>query len=71
MQPRVAFGIPTELADLLAESEAGPETGALFDDSRELSTLIGQPTTPLATSIALALGGAKASEARELAPRAY
>ncbi|WP_034911618.1 SDR family oxidoreductase [Erwinia sp. 9145] len=37
-------GLPDGLAELLADSDAGAEKGALFDDSRTLSKLIAQPT---------------------------
>jgi len=53
----VSVGLPEGLAALLADSDAGAAKGALFDDSRELSALIGGPTTPLATTIAAALAG--------------
>lgn len=49
-------GLPEGFAGLLADSDAGAARGALFDDGHELSTLIGRPTTPLAASIAAALG---------------
>jgi NAD(P)H dehydrogenase (quinone) len=48
-------GLPDGLATLLADSDAGAAQGALFDDSRQLSTLIGRPTTPLAEAMAQAL----------------
>ncbi|ACT49791.1 SDR family oxidoreductase [Methylovorus glucosotrophus] len=48
-------GLPDFLAELLADSDTGASKGALFDDSRQLSQLIGRPTTPLATAIAAAL----------------
>jgi len=48
-------GLPDFLADLLADSDTGASKGALFDDSHQLSQLIGRPTTPLATAIAAAL----------------
>ncbi|MEY8879091.1 MAG: SDR family oxidoreductase [Leptothrix sp. (in: b-proteobacteria)] len=48
-------GLPDGLAALLANSDAGAAQGGLFDDSRQLSTLIGRPTTPLAVSMAAAL----------------
>ena len=51
----VKVGLPEVIAELLADSDSGAAKGALFDDSRQLSTLIGRPTTPLATSIAAAL----------------
>lgn len=41
-------GLPDGLATLLAESDVGAAQGGLFDDSRQLSQLIGRPTTPLA-----------------------
>lgn len=50
-------GFPEALAGLLADAEAGISRGALYDDSRQLSRLIGRPTTPLAASVAAALGG--------------
>lgn len=52
----VAAGLPEGLAALLADSDAAAAKGALFDDGRQLSTLIGRPTTPLAATIAAALG---------------
>jgi NAD(P)H dehydrogenase (quinone) len=48
-------GLPGPLAELLADSDAGAARGALFDDSHQLSTLIGRATTPLAVSLATAL----------------
>jgi NAD(P)H dehydrogenase (quinone) len=48
-------GLPEGLAALLADSDVGASKGGLFDDSRQLSQLIGRPTTILATSIAAAL----------------
>ncbi|MFM2058053.1 MAG: hypothetical protein RLY71_2438 [Pseudomonadota bacterium] len=48
-------GLPGPLAELLADSDAGAARGALFDDSHQLSALIGRPTTPLAVSLAAAL----------------
>lgn len=52
----VAAGLPEGLAALLADSDAAAAKGALFDDGHQLSTLIGRPTTPLAATIAAALG---------------
>nr|GFA14988.1 hypothetical protein [Tanacetum cinerariifolium] len=49
-------GLPEFVAQLLADSDAAAAKGALFDDSRRLSQLIGRPTTPLASAIAEALG---------------
>lgn len=48
-------GLPEGLAALLADSDVGASKGGLFDDSHQLSQLIGRPTTILATSIATAL----------------
>ncbi len=49
------FGLPEPYADLIAGSDAAAVHGALFDDSHDLSTLIGRPTTPLAQTLAAAL----------------
>jgi NAD(P)H dehydrogenase (quinone) len=51
----VGAGLPEVFAALYADSDAGAAKGALFDDGRQLSALIGHPTTPLATVIAAAL----------------
>jgi NAD(P)H dehydrogenase (quinone) len=48
-------GLPGPLAELLADSDAGAARGALFDDSHQLSALIGRATTPLAVSLGTAL----------------
>ena len=45
-------GLPEFVADLLANSDTGASKGGLFDDSRQLSKLIGKPTTPLAKAVA-------------------
>ena len=50
-------GMPEPLAALLADSDRGAAAGALFDDQRQLGTLIGRPTTPLADMIAATLRG--------------
>ena len=44
-------GLPAPVARLLAESDTGASQGGLFDDSRQLSRLIGRPTTPFAETI--------------------
>ncbi|WP_428827855.1 SDR family oxidoreductase [Azonexus sp. IMCC34842] len=49
-------GLPEALATLLAESDAGAAKGGLFDDGRQLSQLIGRPTTPLSKLVGQALG---------------
>jgi len=48
-------GLPEPLAALLADSDAHAAGDALFDDGRQLSRLIGRPTTPFAATIAAAL----------------
>lgn len=48
-------GLPDFLATLLAESDVGASKGGLFDDSRQLSALIGRPTTLLAELVRQAL----------------
>jgi NAD(P)H dehydrogenase (quinone) len=50
-----SFGLPDGLAQMLADSDAGASKGGLFDDSKQLSALIGRSTTPLANVLANAL----------------
>ncbi|MBJ2150928.1 SDR family oxidoreductase [Paracoccus sp. IB05] len=49
------FGLPAGFAAILADSDAQTAKGALFDDSKTLSRLIGHPTTPLTATVAAAL----------------
>jgi NAD(P)H dehydrogenase (quinone) len=49
------FGLPGWLAQALASWDADASRGALLDDSRGLSALIGRPTTPLSAAVASAL----------------
>jgi NAD(P)H dehydrogenase (quinone) len=51
----IGFGLPEGFAQVLADSDAQAGQGALHDDSRTLSRLIGRPTTPIAKTIAAAL----------------
>ena len=51
------LGLPPVLAHGLAGWDGEASHGALFDDGRELSRLIGRPTTPLAESVRQALNG--------------
>ncbi|MET0124705.1 MAG: SDR family oxidoreductase [Pseudomonas caspiana] len=51
----IQAGLPDFVAELLSDSDAAAAKGALFDDSRQLSALIGRPTTPLAITVAQAL----------------
>ncbi|WP_370426744.1 SDR family oxidoreductase [Pantoea vagans] len=48
-------GLPEGLAEMLADSDAGAEKGGLFDDSRQLSKLIGRSTTSWQAVIRAAL----------------
>jgi NAD(P)H dehydrogenase (quinone) len=50
------FGVPAGFAQVLADADAGVRRGELNDTSRTLSTLLGRPTTPVATVLAKALG---------------
>jgi NAD(P)H dehydrogenase (quinone) len=49
------IGLPEGLARAIAGWDVAAAQGALFDDSRQLSRLIGRPTTPLAVAVADAL----------------
>jgi NAD(P)H dehydrogenase (quinone) len=50
-------GLPPALASALAEWDVAASQGALFDNRRQLSSLIGRPTTPLAAAIGEAIRG--------------
>ena len=52
----MGFGLPEGFAKVLADSDVQASKGALFDDSRTLSRLIGRPTTPMEVSVKAALG---------------
>lgn len=51
----MGFGLPEGFAMALADSDARAADGALYDESRTLSRLIGRPTTPISETIAGAL----------------
>lgn len=51
----VQAGLPDFVADLLSDSDAAAAKGALFDDGKQLSRLIGRPTTPLKNTVATTL----------------
>ena len=51
----VGMGLPEGFAGILADSDVGASKGALFNDSKDLSTLIGRPTTSIEDSIKAAL----------------
>jgi NAD(P)H dehydrogenase (quinone) len=48
-------GLPEPFAQLLANCDALAEEGALFDESKDLSRLLGRPTTSLAEAVRAAL----------------
>jgi NAD(P)H dehydrogenase (quinone) len=50
-----SFGLPEGLANSIAGWDVAASKGALFDDSRQLSALIGRPTTPLSVVVSKAL----------------
>ena len=50
-----SVGLPDFVAALLANSSAGAAKDGLFDDGKQLSKLIGRPTTPLSQALATAL----------------
>lgn len=50
------FGLPEGLAAAIAGWDVSASQGALFDEGRQLSALIGHPTTPISASVKAALG---------------
>lgn len=50
------FGLPAGLAQAIAGWDVSASHGALFDDGRQLSSLIGRATTPVSKTVAAALG---------------
>jgi NAD(P)H dehydrogenase (quinone) len=62
-QVLVGAGVPEGFAHALAAYDVHASHGALFDDSRQLSRLIGRPTTPLADALAEMLRGQAAAPA--------
>jgi len=51
----VSFGLPEGFAQAIAGWDLSASEGALYNDSADLRTLIGRPTTPLAASVKAAL----------------
>jgi NAD(P)H dehydrogenase (quinone) len=51
----ISAGLPADLAHAVAGWDAGAAQDALFDESRQLSSLIGHPTTPLSVTVAQAV----------------
>ncbi|WP_407568881.1 SDR family oxidoreductase [Deinococcus altitudinis] len=56
-QALLGFGLPAPVAEMLADSDTGLANGELHTDSRDLSRLIGRPTTSLQESVRAALQG--------------
>jgi len=54
-QALMGAGLPAAVAELLANADTAAAKGDVFDDSRQLSQLIGRPTTPLAAALKAAL----------------
>lgn len=53
----ISFGLPELIAHAIAGWDTDVSKNALLDNSHQLSTLIGRPTTSLATAVAEALAG--------------
>lgn len=53
--PMVITHLRAKVPPRRSSSEALAVQGALFDDSRQLSVLLGRPTTPLSASVTDAL----------------
>lgn len=51
----IGVGLPEPVAALISDSDVGAAKGGLYDDGRQLSELIGRPTTPMAVQLAAAL----------------
>jgi NAD(P)H dehydrogenase (quinone) len=47
----IGFGLPESLARAVAGWDTAASRNALFDDSRQLSALVGRPTTPLSVAV--------------------
>ncbi|MEQ6969385.1 SDR family oxidoreductase [Pectobacterium polaris] len=47
----VSAGLPEGFAQIIADSDTGASKGGLFDDGKQLSRLIGRPTTPLSAVV--------------------
>lgn len=47
----VSAGLPDVFAQIIADSDTGASKGGLFDDGKQLSRLIGRPTTPLSAVV--------------------
>lgn len=54
-----SFGLPEAIAKAVASWDVAASKGDLFDDSRQLSSLIGHPTTPLSVVVKNVLANSK------------
>lgn len=54
----IGMGLPEVLAELIADSDIGASKGGLEDNGRQLSALIGRPTTPWHQTVELAVAAA-------------
>lgn len=54
-----SFGLPEMFAEAIASWDTGAAKGDLFNESHQLSKLIGRPTTPLAETVKAALAATK------------
>ena len=54
-----SFGLPEGLTHAIAGWDVGASKGALLDDGRQLSKLIGRPTTPMSVTVREALGSSE------------
>lgn len=54
-----SFGLPELFAEAIASWDTGASKGDLFNESHQLSKLIGKPTTPLAETVKAALAAGK------------
>jgi NAD(P)H dehydrogenase (quinone) len=53
----IGVGLPAPIAAMLADSDTGASNGAMFDEGRQLSGLIGRATTPMRETVAAVLKG--------------
>jgi NAD(P)H dehydrogenase (quinone) len=53
----LGFGLPEPVAQMVARSDAAAADGDLYEDGRQLSRLIGRPTTPLRDVLAKVVAG--------------
>ncbi len=54
----IGMGLPEDVAELIADSDIGASKGGLEENSRQLSALIGRPTTPYCQTVERAVSAA-------------